>query len=53
MITENIDKPIRFEQFTKVAQSQLNTLNGKDFIKALKKLNDTTFLDEQNKPKKE
>ena len=53
MIAENIDKPIRFAQLTKVAQSQLSTLNGKDFIKSLKKLNDTTFLDEQNKPEKE
>lgn len=51
MITEQIDKPKRFIQLTKVAQSQLNTLDGKDFIKSLKKLNDTTYLDEQNKRK--
>jgi len=53
MITENIDKPERFAQLTKVAQSQLNTLDGKDFIKSLKKLNDTSYLDEQNKREKE
>ena len=53
MITENIDKTERFKQLTKVAQSQLNTLDGKDFIKSLKKLNDTTYLDEQNKREKE
>jgi len=53
MITENIDKPERFTQLIKVAQSQLNTLDGKDFIKSLKKLNDTTYLDEQNKQEKE
>lgn len=51
MITENIDKPERFTQLTKVAQSQLKILDGKDFIKSLKKLNDTTYLDEQNKRK--
>jgi len=39
MISNNIDKAIRFEQLTKVAQSQLKTLDGKDFIKSLKKLN--------------
>ena len=53
MVTENIDKTERFKQLTKVAQSQLNTLDGKDFIKSLKKLNDTTYLDEQNKREKE
>ena len=53
MIAENIDKPERFKQLNKVAKSQLNTLDGKDFIKSLKKLNDTTYLDEQNKRKKE
>ncbi len=53
MITENIDKTERFKQLTRVAQSQLNTLDGKDFIKSLKKLNDTTYLDEQNKREKE
>ena len=37
MITENIDKSERFKQLTKVAQSQLNTLDGKDFKKSLKK----------------
>ncbi|MCB9361435.1 MAG: KilA-N domain-containing protein [Flavobacteriales bacterium] len=53
MISENIDKAKRFEQLTKVAQSQLSTLDGKDFIKSLKKLNDTTYLDEENKLKEE
>ena len=53
MIKENIDKTERFKQLTKVAQSQLNTLDGKDFIKSLRKLNDTTYLDQQNKQEKE
>jgi len=53
MITESIEKVERFNQLTKVAQSQLKTLDDKDFIKSLRKLNDTTYLDEQNKRKRE
>jgi len=49
MITENIEKPERFIQLNKVAKSQLSTLDGKNFMKSLKKLNDSTFIDEQNK----
>jgi len=52
MITENIEKPERFIQLNKIAKSQLNTLDGKNFMKSLKKLNDSTFIDEQNKPDK-
>ncbi len=50
MITENIEKPERFIQLNKIAKSQLKTLDGKNFMKSLKKLNDSTFIDEQNKP---
>jgi len=49
MISENIEKPKKFIQLNKVAKSQLSTLDGKDFMKSLKKLNDSTFIDEQNK----
>ncbi len=49
MITENIEKPERFIQLNKIAKSQLSTLDGKNFMKSLKKLNDSTFIDEQNK----
>jgi len=33
----------------KITKSQLNTLDGKDFMKSLKKLNNSTFIDKQNK----
>ena len=49
MIAENIEKPERFIQLNKIAKSQLNTFDGKDFIKSLKRLNDNTFIDQQNK----
>ena len=49
MITENIEKHERFIQLNKIAKSQLSTLDGKNFMKSLKKLNDSTFIDEQNK----
>ena len=49
MITENIEKPERFIQLNKIAKSQLSTLDGKNFMKSLKKLNNSTFIDEQNK----
>ncbi len=38
MITENIEKPERFIQLNKIAKSQLSTLDGKNFMKSLKKL---------------
>ncbi len=49
MIINNIEKSERFKQLNKIAKSQLITLDGKDFMKSLKKLNDSTFIDEQNK----
>jgi len=49
MIAKNIEKPERFIQLNKISKSQLSTLDGKDFMKSLKKLNDSTFIDEQNK----
>ncbi|MBC8319634.1 MAG: KilA-N domain-containing protein [Bacteroidetes bacterium] len=52
MISENIVKQERYKQLRKIAVSQLNTLDNKDFMKSLKKLNDRTFIEEQNKLKK-
>ena len=52
MISENIEKFERYKQLRKIAVSQLNTLDNKDFVKSLKKLNDRTFIEEQNKLKK-
>lgn len=52
MISENIVKQERYKQLRKIAVSQLNTLDNKDFMKSLKKLNERTFIEEQNKLKK-
>jgi len=52
MISENIDKTERYKQLRKVAISQLNTLDDKDFMKSIKKLNERTYIEEQDKLKK-
>ncbi len=52
MIEQNIDKTERFNQLKKIAISQLKTLDNKDFIKSLKRLNDKTYPDEQKRLKK-
>jgi hypothetical protein len=52
MISENIEKRERYKQLRKVAISQLNTLDNKDFMKAIKKLNETTYVEEQDKLKR-
>ncbi len=51
MISENIDKTERYKQLRKIAISQLNTLDNNDFIKSMKKLNEGTYIEEQNKLK--
>jgi hypothetical protein len=45
LIGQNIEKVERFVQLTKLAKTQLKTFEGKDFIKSLKKLTETTYLD--------
>jgi hypothetical protein len=52
MISENINKIERYKQLRKVAISQLKTLDNKDFMKSIKKLNERTFIEEQDKLKK-
>ncbi|MCD4795111.1 MAG: KilA-N domain-containing protein [Bacteroidales bacterium] len=47
MIAENISKVERFKQLKKVAVSQLNTLDNKDFMKSLKRLNERTYIEEK------
>jgi len=41
-----------FNQLKRIAISQLKTLDNKDFIKSLKRLNDKTYLGEEKKLKK-
>ncbi|MDY0078579.1 MAG: hypothetical protein RBR87_15025 [Bacteroidales bacterium] len=51
MISENIDKTVRYKQLRKVAISQLNTLDSNNFIKCMKKLNERTYIEEPKKLK--
>jgi len=50
MIKEKIDKKERFIKLKEIAEYQLTILNEKDFMKALKKLNDNVYV-EQKKTK--
>jgi len=53
MIERNIDKIERFNQLSKTALSQIETLDNKDFIKSLKKLTNKTFIEEEKRLKNE
>jgi len=48
MIKEKVDKKERFLKLKEISEYQLAILNEKDFMKALRKLNDTIYI-EQNK----
>ncbi len=52
MISNGLSKNERFKQLLVVAKSQLKILDGKNFIKSLKKLSDETYVDEQKKIEK-
>ena len=52
MIKEKIAKNIRFTKLKEIAKYQLSVLNGKDFMKALKKLNDNVYIEHKDKLKK-
>lgn len=49
MIKEKISKKDRFMKLKEIAEYQLTVLNEKDFMKALKKLNDRVYIDYKNK----
>lgn len=52
MIKERIDKNIRFTKLKEIAKYQLSVLNDKDFMKALKRLNDNVYIKNKNELKK-
>ena len=52
MIEQKINKSKRFNQLKRIANTQLETLNSKDFIKSLKRLNEETYPNEMKKVKK-
>ena len=51
MIKSKIDKTERFSKLRQICQYQLQILNEKDFMKALKKLDDNTYINEQRRLK--
>ena len=51
MIKEKINKNNRFLKLKEIAKYQLSVLNDKDFLKALKKLNDKVYIEHKNKLK--
>jgi len=52
MISEIINKAERFSRLRKVAKSQLKTIDNQNFVKSLKRLSDTTFINEEKRLKK-
>ena len=52
LIKSNIDKQKRFEKLREISIYQLTILNEKDFMKALKKLNDRIYIDKKKNLRK-
>ncbi len=52
MIKEKINKNNRFIKLKEIAKYQLSVLNDKDFMKALKKLNDNIYIEQKDQLKK-
>jgi len=48
MIRKGIPKTERFKQLKEIAEYQLKVLNEKDSLKALKKLSDDIYLENEN-----
>lgn len=51
MIKEKVSKNDRFIKLTEIAKYQLSVLNEKDFMKALKKLDDSVYFEQKKRPK--
>ena len=49
MINSKIEKVDRFYKLRQICQYQLQILNEKDFMKALKKLDDNTYINNQKR----
>ncbi|MCK4662242.1 MAG: KilA-N domain-containing protein [Bacteroidales bacterium] len=49
MIKSKIDKIERFNKLKEIATYQLTILNEKDFMKALKKMNDSIYIEQKDK----
>lgn len=51
MIKEKINKNSRCNKLKEIAKYQLSILNEKDFMKALKKLNDNVYIEQKDRLK--
>ena len=49
MIANGVDKADRYKRLKEISEYQLLIMNEKDFMKALKKLNDKVYIENQNK----
>jgi len=49
MIANAVDKADRYRRLKEISEYQLLIMNEKDFMKALKKLNDKVYIKNQNK----
>jgi len=49
LIKEDINKEARFIKLQEIAKHQIAVLNGMNFIKSLKKLNDNTYIEQYKK----
>ena len=49
MIKSNIEKKERYLKLKEIAAYQLTILNEKDFMKALKKMNDSIYIKQKDK----
>ena len=49
MIKSKIDKIERFNKLKEIAKYQMTILNEKDFMKALKKMNDSIYIEQKDK----
>lgn len=52
MIKEKVSKTDRFNKLREIAKYQLSVLNEKDFMKALKKLDDDIYIEQRKKLRK-
>ena len=48
-IRNQVDKHERYRQLREIVQIQLSSLDGQDFMKALKKLSDNIYIDNKKK----
>ncbi len=48
LIKNKIDNKTRFQQLREISQYQIDILGSKDYLKAIKKTSERTYIDEQN-----